>query len=464
MAYDIFHSFDAEHLWERTEASVAEANRLVVLDLQKKFQRIAGCGASFTDSAASLIYSLTMDNTKEVMDKLFDRHSGIGLSLLRNPMEASDFSRTIYSYDDIPEGQTDEKLEHFTIDHDKTAILPLTKAARQRNPNLKIIASPWSPPAWMKDSGSMLGGSLMERYFPVYANYFVKFIKAYENEGLPIFAVTPQNEPLFQSPRYPTAIFPARSEAQFIKGFLKPAFQREGIHTQIWGFDHNWSDWSYPMNLLKEAENGVDGIAWHWYDGTAQAQEKVRKEYPDKGIYFTEGSGGEWIPEFEPAFRNVLRRGIEIFRNGSSSFILWNIALDQNNGPVVPGFGKSICRGLLRISNKDFSIEYTTDYYALSHFSKFLQSDAVRISSEAGSPLRSVCFENSDRSLVLVLYNDSSEAYNVGIRGVQEEVKVHCCLVLLLPSFSSLMIGRRGFDAPFLFDRWQALCFLDSDD
>lgn len=394
----------------------------VVIDEEQTFQEMDGFGASFTDSAAYLIHQvLDTKQRSELMTQLFDPNEGIGLSVLRQPMGASDYARDFYSYNDLPEGQTDVELERFSIAHDEEDIIPLLKEALRLNPDVKLMGSPWSPPGWMKTSGSMIGGELKPEYYPVYAHYFVRYIQGYEANGLPIYAVTPQNEALYSPGHYPGMIMLPEAQSDFIKNHLKPQFVKNGIQTKILCYDHNWDKPDYPLTVLEQAGDAVDGVAWHWYGGKPSAQSEVFEAFPGKEVHFTEGSGGEWIPPFEQAFSNVMRTGIEILRNHSKSYVLWNMALDEKNGPTVPGFGTSTCRGIVTVNQQTKELTYTLDYYALAHFSKVIRPKAVRIASTSDDRIRSVAFKNTDGSIAVVLFNDSEQAENAAlhIRGME---------------------------------------------
>lgn len=398
-------------------------NEVIKVDDSKIFQEIIGFGASFTDSSAYLIDEvLTPVDKKNVMKKLFHPKDGIGISVLRNPMGASDYSRTVYSYCDE---RGEEDLEYFSIAHDERSILPLTKEAMRLNSNLKLFASPWSAPGWMKTSNNMLAGELKSEYYDTYGNYFVKFIECYEKQGVPIFAITVQNEPLYEPKHYPSMFFPEEKELEFVKSSLYPKIRERNLTTKILGYDHNWDRLDYPLGLLDKGKKYFDGIAWHWYGGKPVSQSRVKRDYPDKEVYFTEGSGGSWIPEFEPAFSNLIRTGIDILRNDAKTFILWNIALDENNGPTVPGFGKSTCRGLLKINQQDKSYSFTQDYYGLAHFSKFIFPGAIRISSTESENIKSVAFRNKDHSTVLVLFNDSDLEISLKVEGLSDNFQTN---------------------------------------
>lgn len=379
-----------------------------------KFQTIVGSGASFTDASAYLINQvLSNEDRDELMIKLFDREEGIGLSFIRQPMGASDFARDFYTYNDMPKGQTDETLQYFSIDHDRTDIIPLLKQALRINPDLKIMASPWSAPGWMKTSDSTIGGQLKPQYYEVYGEYFAKFIQAYKEAGIDIYAITPQNEPLFVPVHYPGLGMNAQQQTNFIKNGLVPAFQKAGIETKILVYDHNWDRKDYPLDILKAIPDLVDGVAWHVYGGQVTAMSEVKREFPDHDVYFTEASGGEWVPPFEQAFLGEIKTGIDVFRNHSKTYVLWNFALDENNGPVVPGFGRSTVRGMVTVNQQTRKLIYNLDYYALAHFSKFTLPNAIRIdSTKAEGNFTSVAFLNPDQTVNLVVYNISNQSRN----------------------------------------------------
>ncbi|WP_314208376.1 glycoside hydrolase family 30 protein [Vagococcus salmoninarum] len=422
----IYQSTAADNLFQPVDYQVSnnEAEAVIAIAPKETYQTIDGFGASFTDSSAYLIDQVLDGNDKEsLMTKLFDLEEGIGLSVIRNPMGASDYARTIYSYDDQPAGQVDPELKDFSIAHDLESILPLTKWAGDINPDLQVFASPWSPPGWMKTSGIMNGGKLKEEYYEAYANYFVKFIQAYQERGIKINAITPQNEALFMPLHYPSMEFLAHEEGHFIKNYLKPAFEANQLATKILAYDHNWDRIDYAFDVMDLAGDAVDGMAWHWYGGRPISQSRVQKEYPEMETHFTEGSGGEWIPEFEPAFSNVMRTGIEVMRNYSKTFILWNLALDENNGPTVPGFGKSTCRGLVKINQETKELTYTLDYYALAHFSKFLKHGAKCIGTTEHHIIKNVAFLNTDGSIVCVLFNDSETTQTVSLEITEQGAK-----------------------------------------
>jgi glucosylceramidase len=237
----------------------------IIVDDAAKYQQMDGFGASLTDSSAWLIsQKLTASQRRQLLQMLFDPKKGIGLSMLRQPMGASDFALKDYTYDDMPQGQGDPEMKHFSIDHDREQIIPILREALALNPNLKIIASPWSPPGWMKTSASMIQGRLLPSAYAPLAKYFVRYVQAYEAAGVPIYAVTVQNEPLNIPDDYPGMGMSAEEQANFIREDLGPAFGGAGIKAKILTFDHNWDLIDFPIKVLsdKQAAGFIAGIAF----------------------------------------------------------------------------------------------------------------------------------------------------------------------------------------------------------
>ncbi len=394
----------------------------LTVDETKVDQQIDGFGASLTDASAWLIYNKMSKNQRNaLMQNLFDPVRGIGLDFLRQPMGASDLTLPAsgeYSYDDMPQGQTDPTLMHFSIAHDQAYIIPLLKQALQINPNLKIMATPWSPPGWMKSTNSMEGGTLNATAYQPYANYFVKYIQAYQALGIPIYAVTVQNEPLYTPTGYPGMSMPEAQEAQFIASDLAPAFASNHITTKILGYDHNWDTPAYPTALLSDASAGpaLAGTAWHCYAGAVETQTPVHAAFPTKDTYETECAGGQW--EANNGFPGTMNLLIGATRNWSKSVVRWGMALDPNGLPNL-GTGNACtqCRGVVSIDQTTGKVTYNGDYYALGQASAFLAPGATRIDSSAGSNgIEDVAFKNPDGSKVLVVYNSAATGQSFDVQ------------------------------------------------
>jgi O-glycosyl hydrolase len=392
----------------------------IKVDSSVQYQKITGFGAALTDSSAYLINQLSTSSRNTLMQKLFDPSAGIGLSMVRSPMGATDFTATgNYSYDDLPAGQTDPTLANFSIQHDVSYIIPELQQALALNPNVKITSTPWSPPGWMKTSGNMIGGTLLDTDYSALANYFVKYIQAYGTAGVPISYVTPQNEPL-NAPTWPGMYLTPSQETQLVAQ-MGQAFAADNISTKILAWDHNWDVPSYPESIFNDptTANYAVGTGFHIYSGTPIYQTLTHDDYPSKEIYLTEATGGIWQASKQVDFHDALDTWIiDTTRNYANGAMLWNIALDPNMGPLnsdTNGIGE--CRGLVTINPTNGLVSYNPDYYALAQVSKFVKPGAYRIYSNtfgAGS-INDVAFQNPDGSKVLVAYNDSSSAQTISI-------------------------------------------------
>ena len=347
------------------------------IDPSLLYQPVDGFGAAITDSSAWLIWEqLDADQRETLLDQIFSAENGIGLSYLRIPMGASDFALESYTYADQPS----DDLSSFSIAHDEIYILPVLQAALARNPDLQIMASPWSAPAWMKTNASLNDGELLPEYFSNFANYQVQFIQAYQAAGVPIQAITPQNEPQHRSASYPTMFMTASDQLAFIRDHLGPALDAAGLDTQIMILDHNWNLTKYALDILADptARQYIAGTAFHCYEGDVVQQTLVQTAYPDKGIWFTECSGGGWSTDFGSNVSwNMQNLVIGNFRNWGRSLLLWNLALDQNSGPQNGGCAD--CRGVVTIDTETGAVTYNEEYYILGHLSKFVDPGAYRI-------------------------------------------------------------------------------------
>jgi glucosylceramidase len=395
------------------------ASQTITINPGTTYQSMTGFGASFTDSSAWLVANSPQRNT--IMTKLFDPNNGIGLNFLRQPIGASDFTRSIYSYDDVAAGQTDPTLANFSISHDSSYILPILQQARSLNPAVTVMGTAWSPPAWMKSSGSMIGGTLNSANYQAYANYLVKFVQAYQAAGVPVALLTPQNEPEFSPGNYPGSTFTSAQETSFIANNLGPAIASAGLSTKIIGYDHNWDDTGYPSAILSNstAAQYTAGIAWHCYAGNPSAQTTVHNAYPSKDAYFTECSGSQssntantFSDSLDWQTENLI---IGATRNWAKSVVTWNMALDPSGGPSL---NCTTCTGAVTVDNGSGSATYNAEYYVLGHASKFVQPGAVRINSNTfgSGNIQDVAFKNPDGSTALIVLNsNTSSAQTFGV-------------------------------------------------
>lgn len=395
------------------------ADAVVTIDPSVVYQSVVGFGASITDSSSYVMTKyLSAAARGQTLAKLFDPVSGIGLSFLRQPMGASDFSTVgNFSYDD---GTKDPTLASFSIAQDLKATVPVLKQALALNSRLFVMATPWSPPAWMKNNASMDGtggapgssGLAGDASEPL-AQYFVKFLQAYAGAGVVVGAVTPQNEPLNGGASYPGMDLNAPSELTLIAQHLGPALESAGLSTLIWAYDHNWDVETYPEQVIGDATAGgfTEGAAFHCYGGAASAMTTFHRSFPQKSIYMTECSGGDW--QGDP-FADTIELAIDSTANWARAVALWNLALDENKGPQNGGC--ATCRGVITVNSQSGEVTYNADYYALGHFSKFVLPGAVRIGSSSSSgALHQVAFRNASGRVAVVAHNTGSGALTVRV-------------------------------------------------
>ena len=374
----------------------------VLLDPAKRFQPILGFGAAFTDAACYMFNQLSGEARAGLFHRLF-HPSEMGLNVCRTCVGSSDYSTKVYSYD---EGEPDPELQRFSIEPDRAYILPMLREARKVNPDLFIFASPWSPPGWMKANGSMLGGSMRRKYMPAYANYFLKFLQGYESEGVPVQAVTIQNEvDTDQDGRMPACIWPQEYEADFVRQDLGPLFERRGMQTKIWLIDHNYNLWGRAIAELETpgVRKYADAIAWHGYLGEPEWIDRVHDVFPDAAMYWTEGGPDITDPNYAKDWAQWSHTFTGILRNWCRSITAWNFALDEHGRPNVGPFS---CGGLVTINSQKKVISYSGQFWALAHYSRFIERGAVRFDSQGAAPdLTHAGFENLDGQRILVLTN-----------------------------------------------------------
>lgn len=395
--------------------TTANAHPTIDVDSTQSFQTIDGFGFTLTGGSADLINSLSASSRQALLTELFSAaNNGIGISYLRISIGASDLSSSVFSYDDMPAGQTDPTLANFSISREETSLIPVLKEILLINPAIKILGSPWSPPTWMKDNNSSIGGSLLPAYYGVYANYFVKYIQAMQARGIRLDAITIQNEPLHGG-NNPSMVMLAAQQASFIKNNLGPAFQAAGITTKIIVWDHNCDNPAYPIDVLNDAaaKAYVDGSAFHLYGGNITALSQVHSMHPDKNVYFTEqytSSTGSFDGDLRWHMKNVV---IGSMRNWSRNALEWNLANDATYGPHTPG-GCDVCKGALTISGS--VILRNVAYYIIAHASKFVPDGSVRTASSIYGNLHSVAFKRQDGKKVLLVLNDGGSAQTFNIR------------------------------------------------
>lgn len=393
---------------------------IVEVDARQTFQEMTGFGAAITDASAWLLQNRMAPRQRDaLLRELFSRDLGLGLGMTRISIGSSDFSLRHYSLDDMPAGQRDPDMAHFSIEPMRAAVIPVLKAAHAVNPRLRVIASPWSAPLWMKTSSRLGSGTLRPDSYESFARYLVRTATALHDEGLGLFALTVQNEPHFEPDDYPGMRLGPRARANFVGGYLGPLLHEKAPGVQILEWDHNWDEPSSPLRALSDetAEPYIDGVAWHCYRGDVVAQSRVHDRYPDKDVYITECSGGDWRARWDSALpwlaRTLIVGGT---RNWASGVVLWNLALDENHGPHVGGC--TDCRGVVTIDSRTGEVQRNPEYYVLGQASRFVHPGALRVQStgEAGSA-QTVAFRNGDEgTTVLIVVNSGGREQALYVR------------------------------------------------
>lgn len=413
-------SADRSRLFECTENAVffqtgAGVGPTITLDPAQTRQTMEGFGFSLTGGSAMLISRLPTDVKQNLLNELFLADAdGIGVSFLRLSIGASDLSEYSYSYDDMPEGQTDYQLVNFDLDAGDSEVVPLLREILALNPDIKIIATPWSAPRWMKTNQGSVGGKLRPECYAVYAQYFVKYLLAMRERGIAVHAITPQNEPQnFKND--PSMVMDAAEQAEFVKTYLGPALVEAGLaEVEILCWDHNCDVKEYPLAVFADAgaRNYLRGSAWHLYGGDISVLSEMHAAYPDMKLYFTEqwvGSDGEFGGDLMWHIRHVL---IGACRNWSSAVLEWNLAADPFCCPHTPG-GEARCVGALTIDGD--RVERNVAYYIIGHAAKAVRPGAVRIHS-SDDLLPNVAFSTPDGKLALIVLNDGDTAVGFDIR------------------------------------------------
>jgi len=401
----------------------------IIVNPAQSYQEIDGFGFALTGGSAEHMMNMSKDKRHQLLMELFDSEQGIGVSSVRLTLGASDLNSFVFSYDDVPE---DFELKHFSLSQDLLDVIPVMKEILAINPNIQIMASPWSAPAWMKTNNDSHGGSLRKDCYSVYADYFVRYIQAMQSHGININAVTIQNESL-NSGNTPSMPWSPQEQARFIKDYLGPKFDIAGIDTEIVIFDHNCDRPDYPLTIYNdpEASRYISGSAYHHYRGDLSAMSYVHEARPDKKIYFTEqmtieNPGMDHIDIAQACARLL----VETTRNWSRNVILWNLAANSSYEPHTDNGGCTMCQGAVTIDGDD--VWRNIAYYVMAHASKCVPAGSFRIASTApwdrafalcedeqnpgvcrmnviehSGVLKNVAFRTRDNRIVLIVANDT---------------------------------------------------------
>jgi glucosylceramidase len=390
----------------RWQSASAPTSDCISINPERRFQEILGFGAALTDAACYNLNRLASGARQELFHELF-HPAETGLSVCRICIGSSDYATKAYSYD---EGGPDPELAHFTIEHDLEYVIPMLRLARSVNPDLFLLASPWSPPAWMKVNGSMLGGLMEKKYFPAYARYLVKFLQAYQDAGVKVNAISIQNEvDTEQDSRMPASLWGQEYETGFISQHLGKALAANRLDTKIWIIDHNYNLWGRAICELDDpsVNKYVDGVAWHGYLGEPSAMTRVHDAHPEKNMYWTEGGPNISAPGYRTDWPEWSKTFSGILNNWARCIIAWNLALDENGKPNIGPFD---CGGTITINSQTREITRSGQYWALAHYARTVRRGARRVESSGDiNGVSHVVVINNDGSAAAILTNSGSE-------------------------------------------------------
>lgn len=426
-----------DNLEFKTSPQPLESEISVFVNPAKHYQSLIGIGGAITDASAEVFAKLSKEKQQEFLNAYYSVDKGIGYSLARTNIHSCDFSSGSYTY--VDEG--DKELKTFSIQHDKQFRIPLIKKAIETaGGKLLLYGSPWSPPAFMKDNNTMLkGGKLLPEFYQSWANYYTKFIKAYEIEGIPVWGISVQNEPMAIQ-RWESCIYTAEEERDFLKNFLGPTMERESLSDKkivVW--DHNRDLMNQRANTIlsdPEAAKYVWGVGFHWYESWSGGEQmfnnvkNVYESYPDKHLLFTEGCADSFTPENYQSWKNGERYGLSMindFNNGTVGWTDWNILLDETGGP---NHVQNFCFSPIHADTKTGELIYTPEYYYIGHFSKFIRPNAKRVSTACSrSQLQSTSFINENGKIVSVVMNQSDKDIKyrlyVGVDAIELNIPAH---------------------------------------
>ena len=390
----------------------------ISIDTSDAFQTIDGFGYTLTGGSAQLMHGMNSYEREKLLLDIFGCNTDqMCVSYIRVSIGASDLDDEVFSYNDIPQNATDFDLQHFSLSRDTLYLIPILKEALKLRPDLKILASPWSPPVWMKTNQKSIGGSLKPECYDVYADYFLRYLEAMAQHGIILDAVTIQNEPQHGG-NNPSMLMSALEQANFIKHHLGPKLRKKNLNTKLVIWDHNCDLPEYPVAILNDpaAKQYIDGSAFHLYNGDISALSYVHNLHPEKNLYFTEqwtGSNGKFGEDLLWHVKHVI---IGSMRNWSRVALEWNLANDPGFNPHTPG-GCSQCKGAFTIDKN--TVQNNVSYYIIAHASKFVLSNSVRVGSSVIDKISNVVFLRPDGKKVMIVVNESQngEIFNIEFKG-----------------------------------------------
>ncbi|TDQ18838.1 glucosylceramidase [Algoriphagus boseongensis] len=403
--------------------STGTPTETILLDAETTFQTMDGFGYTLSQGSAKHLLAMSDSARSAVLHELFDEgEKDIRVSYLRLSVAASDLNEFPFSYNDLEDSlATDPSLENFSLSYDTLDVIPVLKEILTINPKIQLMASPWSPPSWMKDNKDTRGGSLLEEFESVYAQYLVKYIQEMKKEGIQIHALTIQNEPLHLG-NNPSLLMLPEQQARFIGLHLGPAFQEAGIQTKIIVYDHNADRPDYPITVLQDsiANPFIDGSAFHLYGGKIEALSEVHQAFPDKNIYFTEqwvGAPGDLAGDISWHIKNLIIGGS---RNWAKTVLEWNLSSNAELKPHTDRGGCDRCLGAITIDGDQ--VTRNPAYYIIAHASKLVDPGSVRIDSNEINGLSNVAFQRPDGKKVLIVLNDSDQPKGFEIKDKEKVI------------------------------------------
>lgn len=386
---------------------------VIAIDANQEYQEIDGFGYTLTGGSAEHIHGMSSEARKALLKELFGKgENDISVSYLRLSVAASDLDAEPFSYAEIPDGETDPELKSFSLERDQEHLIPVLKEILVINPDIKLMASPWSPPKWMKDNNDTRGGSLLPEFYDTYAQYLVKYIEGMKVEGIRIDALTVQNEPLHPG-NNPSLLMLAEQQAEFVGKHLGPAFESAGIDTKIIVYDHNADRPDYPITVLDDAEarKYIDGSAFHLYGGEIEALSEVHEAHPDKNLYFTEqwvGAPGNFTEDMSWHTRELI---IGATRNWCKTVLEWNLSSNPELQPHTDRGGCNQCLGAVTIDGDE--VTRNPAYYVIAHASKYVVPGSVRVKSNVPENLPNVAFKTPEGKIILIVANETIEQERV---------------------------------------------------
>lgn len=391
----------------------------IYIDSSVRYQKMEGFGYTLTGGSASHISNMDTKSKDSLLNALFDQDE-LGISYLRLSLGASDLDPFPWSYNDLETDGEDLQLARFDLSRDTLFLIPILKKIKTINPSIQLMASPWSAPTWMKNNKDSRGGKLLKNYYPAYALYFLKYIRAMADEGISINAVTIQNEPHHPG-NNPSMFMSADDQIDFVANHLGPLFEANQIETKIIIWDHNADEYDYPINVLNnpKANPYIDGSAFHLYAGSISALTKVHEAFPSKNIYFTEqwtGAPGDFSQDFSWHFEQLM---LGAPNNWAKVVLEWNLSNNPQLQPHTDRGGCTSCLGAITIDQN--KVVANPSYYVIAHTAPFVRPGADRVSSTQPENFPNTAYENEDGSISLLLYNKTKQNQIVQVSGLDEE-------------------------------------------